>query len=359
MPLSRFRFPLLAAAILTLVIAALAGLMRLGWRVPWMPPGWMAAHGPLMFAGFLGTLISVERAVALGQRWMYVGPALSALGGVVLLLGFSPKAAQVLIMLGSLGLVVIFLGIVRRHLALYTVTMAVGAGAWLVGNLVWWGSGRVPFAVPWWMGFLILTIAGERLELGRLANYPPRVLAWFGGGAGMLVLGWGITLGNLDVGVRWTGAGMVGLAFWLLRYDVARHTIRKPGLTRFIAICMLSGYIWLAVGGGLALAFGGVMGGARYDALLHAIFLGFTFSMIFGHAPIIFPAILGRMIRFSLRFYGHWGLLHASLVLRLTGDLLDLFLVRRWGGMLNGIALLIFLLNTVWAVWGDYRSTKA
>lgn len=347
MPLSRFRFPLLAAALLTLIIAVLVGLMRLGWRVPLMPPGWMAAHGPLMFAGFLGTLISLERAVALGQRWMYAGPAFSALGGVVLLLGISPKVAQSLIIFGSLGLVGIFIVIVRRHVALYTVTMAIGAGAWMVGNLVWWRSGRVPFAVPWWMGFLILTIAGERLELGRLANYPRRVLAWFVGAAGVLVAGWFVTLANLDVGVRVTGLGMIGLALWLLRFDVARHTIRKPGLTRFIAICMLSGYVWLAMGGGLAVTFGGVMGGARYDALLHAIFLGFTFSMIFGHAPIIFPAILGRTIHFSPRFYGHWGLLHASLILRLTGDLLDLFLVRRWGGMLNGIALLIFLINTV------------
>ncbi|HNB53507.1 MAG TPA: hypothetical protein PK530_16275 [Anaerolineales bacterium] len=347
MSLSRFRFPLLAAAILTLVIAVLLGLMRLGWRVPWLPPGWMAAHGPLMFAGFLGTLISVERAVALGQRWMYTGPALSALGGVVLLLGISPKAAQALIILGSLGLVAIFVVIVRRHLALYTVTMAIGAGAWMVGNLVWWGSGRVPMAVPWWMGFLILTIAGERLELGRLANYPRRVLIWFVGAAGVLMFGWVIALGNLDIGVRCTGAGMIGLALWLLRCDVARHTVRKSGLTRFIAICLLSGYVWLGIGGVLALAFGGVMGGARYDALLHAIFLGFAFSMIFGHAPIIFPAILGRTIHFAPQFYGHWSLLHASLILRVAGDLLDLFLVRRWGGMLNGIALLIFLINTV------------
>ena len=29
--------------------------------------------------------------------------------------------------------------------------------------------------------------------------------------------------------------------------------------------------------------------GPRYDAALHTFFIGFVFSMIFGHAPVIFP----------------------------------------------------------------------
>jgi len=352
-PLSRIRFPLLALAILTLVFATLAGLMRLGWKAPTINAGWMAAHGPLMLAGFLGTLISIERAVALGQRWMYIGPVLSSLGGVALLAGLPLVVAQLLIILGSVGLIVIFAAIVRKHLALYTVTMAVGAVAWLAGNLVWWGGGRVPNAVPWWAGFLILTIAGERLELGRLSNFPRQVLMWFAGTVGLLIAGWMISLVNFDWGVRTAGVGMLGLAVWLLKHDLARRTVRKPGLTRFIAICMLSGYAWLAVGGVLGIIYGGVTVGVQYDASLHTVFLGFVFSMIFGHATIIFPAILGRMIQFSPRFYLHLLFLHGSLILRLIGDLTDSFVVRRWGGLLNGVALLIFLGNTVWAVFGS------
>ncbi|HLF90554.1 MAG TPA: hypothetical protein VI451_16520 [Anaerolineales bacterium] len=359
MSLSRIRFPLLALAILILVFATLAGLMRLGWKVPTINAGWMAAHGPLMLAGFLGTLISIERAVALGQRWMYIGPALSGLGGLVLLAGFPVVAAQILIILGSLGLLSIFGVIVRRHFSLDTVTMVVGAVAWLAGNGVWLSSGRVPFAVPWWAGFLILTIAGERLELGRLSNIPRRVLMGFAGTGGLLIAGWVISLVNFDWGVRVAGVGMLGLAVWLLQYDIARRTVRKPGLTRFIAICMLSGYAWLAVGGVLGMIYGGVTAGAQYDALLHAIFLGFVFSMIFGHATIIFPAILGRMIQFSPRFYLHLLVLHGSLILRLAGDLADSFVMRRWGGLLNGVALLIFLGNTVWAVWRSRNKVTA
>jgi hypothetical protein len=99
---------------------------------------------------------------------------------------------------------------------------------------------------------------------------------------------------------------MLALALWLLRYDIARYTVRKTGLTRFIAVCLLSGYIWLGLSGLLALRFGGVTAGFQYDALLHTLFVGFVISMIFGHAPIIFPAVLGKPAvspTFTVTFY--------------------------------------------------------
>ena len=42
--------------------------------------------------------------------------------------------------------------------------------------------------------------------------------------------------------------------------------------------------------------------GPRYDAMLHSIFLGFVFSMIFAHAPIILPTITGLAIAVSKQF---------------------------------------------------------
>jgi hypothetical protein len=61
-----------------------------------------------------------------------------------------------------------------------------------------------------------------------------------------------------------------------------------------MAVCLIAGYVWLAVGGILWLLFAQLFGaGPRYDAMLHSIFLGFVFSMIFAHAPIILPTITG------------------------------------------------------------------
>ena len=65
-PLKYERLPLLALSILALLAGLWAGLLRLGWSLPPIQPGLYVAHGPLMVCGFLGTLISIERAVALG-----------------------------------------------------------------------------------------------------------------------------------------------------------------------------------------------------------------------------------------------------------------------------------------------------
>jgi hypothetical protein len=129
---------------------------------------------------------------------------------------------------------------------------------------------------------------------------------------------------------------------WLLAHDVARRTIRQTGLTRFIAACLLPGYVWLMFAGGLWL-FGNFSAGRVYDAALHSVLLGFVFSMIFGHAPIILPAVLNLPITFHASFYAHLALLHASLVLRIIGDLAADPSLRMWAGLLNAIAILLFL----------------
>jgi hypothetical protein len=82
--------------------------------------------------------------------------------------------------------------------------------------------------------------------------------------------------------------------------------------------------------------------------MLHAILLGFVFSMIFGHAPIIFPAVLGVRVAYHRAFYAHLMLLHASLLLRVAGDLIPWPGVRAWGGLLNGVAIVAFLASTAY-----------
>ena len=140
--------------------------------------------------------------------------------------------------------------------------------------------------------------------------------------------------------------GWLGIAAWLLAFDVARRTVKNAGLTRFIAVCLIAGYLWLAVAGVLALLHGGVPAGFAYDAMLHAVFVGFVISMIFGHAPVIFPAVTGRTLPYSPWFYGHLALLHLSLLVRTAGDLSGQFTLRKWGGLLNAAAILLFLALT-------------
>lgn len=73
-------------------------------------------------------------------------------------------------------------------------------------------------------------------------------------------------------------------------------------------------------------------------------------TLPFGHAPIIFPAILGIPINFHPAFYAQLILLHVSLALRVVSDLLNFQQGRMWGGLLNEIAILLFLGMTIYSV---------
>jgi hypothetical protein len=337
------RFPLLLLAILGLLFGIWAGLLRMGWVWPTVQPELAAAHGPLMVSAFLGTVISLERAVALDRRWAYLAPALSALGGLLLITGLSWTWSLRLLALAAVGLAVLFVLIVRQHTAIYTWTMAAGSVAWLAGNVLLLMGRPLYVVAPWWIAFLALTIAGERLELSRVLRPTRRTVALFALSAGLFVIGIILSAFRYDLGVRLAGLGMVSLAVWLMLYDVARRNLRHRELTRFIAWCLFSGYIWLAVGGLLWLVYGGVPAGPIYDAILHSVFLGFVFAMIFGHAPLIFPSILRRPMAYLPAFYLPLIALHQSLLLRLAGDFLNVVPLRQWGGLLNGVTLLLFL----------------
>jgi len=334
-------------SLLALLGGMWAGLERIGWTLPSLGPDLPAAHGPLMVSGFLGTLISLERAVAVQQPWAYAAPLLSGVGGLALLGGAAAPAGPILVTLGSLGLVGILGWILRQHLAWFTVVMELGALAWLAANVAWLAGAAIPAVAPWFAGFLVLTIVGERLELSRLAGRNRgREVAVL---TIVAVYVMGLVLAGLAPALgQWiAGLAMIALAAWLWRYDIARYTVRRPGLPRFIAVALLSGYVWLGVGGVLWTMFGGALAGPRYDAMLHAVFLGFALSMIFAHATIILPAVLGGTVPYRAWFYSHLGLLNLSLVVRLAGDLGGWFSARAWGGMLGAAAILLFLLNTL------------
>ena len=350
-----FRLPLLILGFLSLASGVLAGLARLGWAVPLPSAQLVLLHGPLMICGFLGTVIGLERAVALGRRWAYAGPLLTGLGGASLLLGFPPSLGASAMALGSAVLLSGTTWIMLRQHELFMVTMVLGAASWLAGNLLWLTGSAVPSVVALWINFLVLTIAGERLELSRFL--PPSPIAKQIFKIILTVLVAGALLVATGFGTALYGIGLLGLALWLLRQDIARRTVKQQGLTRFIAVCLLSGYAWLAIGSIVLLAAGGLVGMA-YDAVLHAILIGFVFSMVFGHAPIIFPAVVKVRMPYHWTFYLPLLVLHASLLVRLAGAALTQPALLSMGGLLNAVALVLFILSTVSSVIRGARAGK-
>jgi hypothetical protein len=339
----KLRIPIVICVIIALFAALWAALVRVGWKMPALPTPIAGQHGALMISAFLGTLVSLERAVALRKNLAYAAPVFSALGGLALILGLPAEIARGLIAAGSLGLVIIFAYIYHLHPTADVVTMALGSIMWLVGNLLWLFGESVYSAVPWWAGFLILTICGERLEISRVLFLKQSSRTLFKIAAGVFSIGLLASWFSLTFGLRLAGVGLILLGAWLLRFDIARHTIRQTGLTRYIAACLLPGYVWLVFAGGLWLIAGLPSSNLIIDAMLHTIFLGFVFSMIFGHTLIILPALMPVDITYRSIFYAPLVLMQSALIVRVFADLTSNLALRQWAGLFNVLAILLFL----------------
>lgn len=317
------------------------------------------AHGLLMTLGFLGTMISLERAVALGRPWAYLSPLASGLGALALLIGLPTPLAGALLLIGGLGFVAMYAQFERLQPALHIHTQTVAGVAWPVAVLLWLAGRPVGEIVPWLAAFLVLVIAGERLELSRLGELSRSAQLRFAAVVAVLAAGVVLSLPAPDLGARLAGLGLVLLAAWLAAHDLARRTVRMAGVTRFIAVCLLIGYVWLAIGGATWVVGGTGSATALYDARLHAIFLGFVISMVFGHAPVIIPAVLRVPLPYQRRFYLHLALLHGGLLLRIVGgDLMGQRELWQAGGVVNVVALLVFVASSAAAVAGGLTARR-
>lgn len=340
-----WRFPLLVLGMLSLLVGVLAGLLRAGWNLPailpMVQPAWLSLHAPLMIGAFFGTVIGLERAVALGRAWAYLSPLAAGLGGILLAAGAPPLVALLLMACGALVLTLTTLRAAQRQPSLHANILALAAASAVSAPLAWL-LGLPVAAIAGWMGFLVLTIAGERLELSRFMPPSPTARTVF------LVIASALSLAVLSTwlsgeGLRVLGVALAALAVWLLRQDVARRTVKQQGLTRFIAVCLLSGYVWLLIGGVLLAwqpAWGFVM-----DAALHAVFVGFVLAMVFGHAPIIFPAVVRVALPYHAVFYLPLLVLQLSLLLRVSGGLGGMAEWRALGAAGNALALALFILT--------------
>ncbi|MCW7537895.1 hypothetical protein OOT46_08540 [Aquabacterium sp. A7-Y] len=340
----RLARPALALALASLVAGVLGGLLRLGWSLPGaagsaaVGPS-AVAHAALMIGSFFGTVIGIERAVALKRAVAFLAPLAAGLGGAANVLGLA-RVADMSLLLASLLFVAVNVAVVRRQWAAHTLLLLLGALAWLAGALWQWLRPGDPGTLAWGFAFLVLTIAAERLEMTRLMRRRA-------GARPLLFSVLAALLGGAALGIARPGAGgvlygvsLVALAAWLMAFDIARRTVRTGGLPRYMAVCLLAGYAWLAVGG-LAWAATALGHPGARDTALHAVGLGFVFSMVMGHAPVILPAVARVKLAFGRAFYLPLAALHGSLLLRLAGGAHDPAW-RTLGAALNAGSMLLF-----------------
>jgi hypothetical protein len=298
-------------------------------------------HGPLMVLGFVGTVICLERAVALGHRLAFLVPAVSGLGVIVLLapLPFdSARAGLALLTLAQLGLLTIYVPLWRRSHDDAIVIQGAGAFCAAGAAALLTTGVHVSQIVGWLACYMILTICGERLELSRLTMARNRALPALCLAVVAALL---VSVVSPAIGWRVLGVVLIGLAVWLCRHDVARGGLRRGGQAAYIGTLLMVGYLWLATAGIVCTVQGPPISRSGYDAVVHSLFLGFTMGMILGHAPIILPAVLQVRLEWTTWFWLPAFLLEASLLVRIgIGDGLDRSAAVQAGGTVNVLSLL-------------------
>ena len=339
--LRMLRFFLLGCGVVAFAVGLWTGFARLGVGLTGAAPQFVEFHGALMICGFFGTLISVERAVAFNRPFAYLVPVCAATGVLALLAKATPFAGAAFLM-ASLGLAAASLWNMRRlRSVLLAGTPSIAALCWGLGTLLWLANRPAAESAGWWLAFLVLTVAAERLELSRVTAPPPIAKAFFV--AIVIVILTGVARGELDRPPSpFLGAGLLACGAWLVIYDLARRTVRLSGQIRFTAACMLLGYGWLIIAGLELLAWPLHLTVFWYDATVHAVTLGFVLSMVFGHTLIILPSVIGLKLRYSPVLYLPLLLLQISVAMRIAADFSGWTELRSLSGFLTVAAVAMF-----------------
>ncbi len=85
---------------------------------------------------------------------------------------------------------------------------------------------------------------------------------------------------------------------------------------------------------------------------MHAIAIGFVLSMVFGHALIIFPAVIGLPLRYTPVLYAPLALLQFSVAMRVLADLMWWSEARALSAIVTVISLVVFAATVIAAaIW--------
>src|SRR5437899_502620 len=139
---------------LSLVGGVAGGLWRLGVAVPdplsFTRTGQvLLVHAALMICGFLGTVIGIERAVAVKRRAAFIAPLASGSGALCLVLGQQAPGAW-LGVAAAVSFLAVNAVVVRRQHAAHTLLLLVGAAAWVTGNVLFALGYGGTTVFPWW-----------------------------------------------------------------------------------------------------------------------------------------------------------------------------------------------------------------
>lgn len=350
--LRKERLPVLFFAVFCLACGLWSGLNRIGWNLS--VPLIAAHHGAIMVGGFLGTLISLEKIIPLKRKSLLLIPVFNATS-VVFFFSGQPEVSIYILVCSSVALALVFFHYFRTQRSIVYLLMLAGALCWATGNFLLLTKLFYPLAFPWWAAFTLLIIAAERLELMQFLPVSRFSKIMFVSLLLSFIIGAFFSFhgtGNLICGLA-----LVGVATWLMKNDVIGINLKKENLPKFVAISLLAGYIALLFSGVLFLTLSDQW--LTYDAIVHSFFIGFVFSMIFAHGPIILPGVMGISASpYHKGLYLWLLILQISWVIRVIADVVVSLELRKISGLLSATAIVGYFITMAVLTIRNQRNVK-
>lgn len=340
--------------------AVVAGIWRIaltrGFLLPSIPE-WFPPHGHLMVGGFLGAVIMLERFLGLRESRLIWVPYAYSLTAIFLHTGFWPvRVLHVIALAGWLlhrWLAFRAFHHMEKPLAEAVAYLTLSSALMFPGGL----PARPDVALAA-LSFPATAIFVERLELSlSFRKRGVRIVFW-----GLIAwsLCWTLSVWFSStvfelIPIRWMGILTLLLTISVAYYDTALRFSgpeTAQGMYRYLRVALRFAYTWLFAGSLAMICWTVIPAAIVKDVLFHLMGLGFIFTMILAHAPLILPSALGKLPSQKAPWIP-FVIFQLMTTIRILGDFSVLYGMSAWmwSGWITGtVHLLSFLLLIVTVV---------
>jgi hypothetical protein len=325
---------------LCFLLAIAIGIWRIavtrGFMLPPIPE-WLPVHGEIMLGGFLAALIIFERMIALRVDSLIWVPYVYALSALMM---HSGNPAVRVIHIAALAGWILHRWIAFRKFHRWEKPLVESVAFITLTSALMYPGGLAarPEVALQGLAFPIAVIAVERLEMSFLLKKINSRLVLIG------LIGWCL-LWNLATwrgipGLTMMGAITLTLVVMVALHDMALRVFKKQtdGLHKFLKIALMLSYLWLFFAAVVMTASSQISSAIFKDVQFHLIGLGFIFTMILGHAPLILSAAIGKLPPKKAPIIP-FVIFQAATLLRITGDfsLWKSTALWQWSGWMSGL----------------------
>ncbi len=341
------------------VFAVVLGVWRIsltrGFVLPSIPET-LPPHGNVMVGAFLGTLIIFERMFALPVKWLIWVPYAWGLSALTMHLDFFGFKI--------LNLVALFGWGIHRFIAYKTFKnffnplvefisyIALSVALFHENGL----AGSVESALSG-LSFAIAVIGVERIELTLGFQRKSAKLVY----ASLIIylllsilnsLFYVVPIQVIGIALVFVGIGMIyNDSVIIMTFRGAEFGVAKTELHKFSRQALIIAYIWLLFSG-ISIILWDLIQSVAKDIVFHSIGLGFIFTMILSHAPIVLGSTLAKMPKRApskILFY----LFQSMTVVRILADFFVSNFIEFWvwsgwiTGTLHFVIFVFYMLSVI------------